>query len=56
MILKSDALGNFPGGPVVKSLSFLCKRAGLVPGEGTKIPQASWYGFKKVCIPVADSF
>ena len=47
VILKSDALGDSPGGPVVKSLSFLCKGAGLVPGQGTKIPQASRHGFKK---------
>ena len=30
-----------PGGPVVKNLSANAGDAGLIPGEGTKIPQAA---------------
>ena len=31
---------DFPGGPVVKTLSFQCRGIGLIPGPGTKIPHA----------------
>ena len=32
--------GEFPGGPVVKTLHFNVGGAGLIPGLGTKIPHA----------------
>ena len=32
---------NFPGGPVVKNLASNAGDAGLIPGQGTKIPHAS---------------
>ena len=38
-------VGNFPGDPVVKTLSFLCM--GLIPRQGTKILHAAWRGQKK---------
>jgi len=41
---------DFPGGPVVKTLHFHCRghRFGpLFPGQGTKIPLASWHKKKK---------
>ena len=31
---------DFPGGPVVKNLSFNAGDVGLIPGWGTKIPNA----------------
>ena len=33
--------GDFPGGPVVKSLSFNVEDPGSIPGRETKIPQAA---------------
>ena len=33
---------NFPGGgPVVKIFAFQCRGAGLIPGQGAKIPYAT---------------
>ena len=29
---------NFPGSPVLKTLYFLCRGHGSIPGQGTKIP------------------
>lgn len=34
-------LEEFPGSPVVKSQAFTDKGLGLVPGQGTKVPQAT---------------
>ena len=34
-------LRNFPGGPVVKNLPSNAEDAGLIPGQGTKIPHAT---------------
>ena len=34
-------LGDFPGGPVVKTLPSNAGSAGLIPGQGVKIPHAS---------------
>ena len=31
---------NIPGGPVVRTLHFQFWGLGLIPGQGTKIPQA----------------
>ena len=36
--IKGDR--NFPGGPVVQTLSFHFRGMGLIPGQGTKIPHA----------------
>ena len=38
---------DFPGGPVVKTPHSQCRGAGLIPGQGTKIPHASQRGQKK---------
>ena len=32
---------EFPGGPVVRTLHFQCWGSGSIPGQGTKIPQAT---------------
>ena len=37
------------GGPVVK-IAFIAVGQGLIPGWGTKIPQAVWPKKKKACI------
>ena len=34
--------GDFPAGPGVQSMSFHCTGHGLIPGQGTEIPQAEW--------------
>ena len=36
-----------PGSPVVKTLCFHCRGMGLIPGQGTKILNAVWYGWKQ---------
>ena len=33
---------DFPGGPVVKTLPSNAGGAGSIPGQGAKIPHASW--------------
>ena len=35
-------MGDFPGGPVVKSSPSNAGGAGSIPGQGAKIPHASW--------------
>ena len=40
-------LGDFPGGPVVKTLPSSAGCADSIPGQGTKIPHASWPKKKK---------
>ena len=35
-------LGDFPGGPGVKTLPSIAEGADLIPGQGTKILHASW--------------
>ena len=37
-----DYLGDFPGGPVVKSSPSNAEGVGSIPGWGAKIPRASW--------------
>ena len=44
--LKIINLGNFPGGPVVKTLCFQYRGLGSIPGQGTKISHAVWYSQK----------
>ena len=38
---QGNRCGDFPGGPVAKTLSSQCRGLGLIPGQGTKIPQAA---------------
>ena len=38
---------EFPGGPVVDNPCFLCRGMGLIPGQGTKIPQLCEVALKK---------
>ena len=35
-------LGDFPGGPVVKTLPSNARGVGLIPGRGVKIPHVTW--------------
>ena len=37
-----SVFGDFPGSPVVKTSPSNAGGAGSIPGQGTKIPQASW--------------
>ena len=37
---------EFPGGLVVGTWHFHYHGQGLIPGQGTKIPQTMWYGQK----------
>ena len=41
-VLKCHTNWDFPGGPVVKTLPSSAGGVGLIPGQGAKIPQASW--------------
>ena len=36
-----NGLWDFPGGPVVKNPPYNAGDAGLIPGQGTKIPHAA---------------
>ena len=38
--IQKQVVGDFPGGPVVKTLHFQGRSTGLIPGWGTKIPHA----------------
>lgn len=38
---------EFPGDPVIKTWGFPAEDPGSIPGQGTKIPQAVWWGKKK---------
>ena len=33
---------DFPGGPVTKTPPSNARNEGLIPGQGTKVPQAMW--------------
>ena len=46
-IAQIENLGDFLGGPVVKTPCFHCKCCGFDPGQGNKIPHAMWHGKKK---------
>ena len=37
---------DLPGSPVVKTLCFQSRGMGLIPGQGTKVPNAVWCGHK----------
>ena len=39
---KNPADDDFPGSAMVKTLPSNAGGAGLIPGQGTKIPHASW--------------
>ena len=41
-LYNSKTLREFPGGPVVTTARFHCQGPGSIPGQGTKIPQATW--------------
>ena len=45
------SLGDFSGGPVGKTLSFHCRGASFIPGQGTRILHVLWWGQKKKAIP-----
>ena len=38
---------KFPGGPMVRTGAFTAQGLGSIPGEGTKIPQATQHSQKK---------
>ena len=42
MSFKNKLLLDFPGSPMVKTLSFQCREWVCHPGQGTKIPQVKW--------------
>ena len=44
--IRKGGGGDFPGGPVVKTLCFHCRWHGFEPGWGTKIPHAMQRGQK----------
>ena len=48
---KDRKFEEFPGGSVVRFLSFHCVVLCLIPGQGTKIPQAvQCWGRGKFCL------
>ena len=44
---KNSYSRDFPGGLVVKTRASTAKGMGLIPGQGTNILHATWYGQKK---------
>ena len=44
---KNSMDRDFPGGPVIKTLSFHCRGHRFNPGRGTKIPTCCGVGKKK---------
>ena len=46
--LNKIMCGEFPGGPVGKTWCVSCWGLGLVPGQGTKIPQAAQHSQNKL--------
>ena len=45
--LKTEDPWEFPGGPVVRTRRFHCCGRGSIPGQGTKIPQATQHSQKQ---------
>ena len=43
---SSSSSREFPGGPVVRTQHFHCCDTGSIPGQGTKIPQATQHNQK----------
>ena len=41
-VIQVSFLG-IPGSPVVRTWHFQCRGPGSIPGQGTKIPQTTWY-------------
>jgi len=37
---------EFPGCPAIRTQQFHCRAPGSIPGQGTKIPQATQHGQK----------
>ena len=48
--VQNVILGEFPGGPVIRTLHFHCQGLCSIPGQGTKIPQATQPKTKKYVI------
>ena len=46
-LIHEIILEDFPGGPIVKTPHFQCRRCGFTPGPGIKIPHAAVGGPKK---------
>ena len=44
----SKAHWDFLGSPVIKTLHFISRGMGLIPGQGTKILWAAWLGQKSI--------
>ena len=47
-VLLKPNLGEFPGGPVVRTQPFHCRGPGSIPDQRTKILQATRHGQKKM--------
>ena len=45
--IKNYVYRDLPGSPVVRTQCFHCWGPGLIPGQGTKILQATWHSQKK---------
>ena len=41
-------MGEFSGSPVVRTQHFHCGGLGSIPGQGTRIPQATQHGQKNI--------
>ena len=46
-LLKHRSWRDFPSSPVVRTRCFHCRGLGLIPGQGTKVPQALWRSQEK---------
>ena len=55
MGLQTAVSGDFPGGPEVKNLPCNAKGAGLISGQGTKIPQATEQLSLSLCATTRES-
>ena len=44
--IQKSIKGDTPGGPVVKNLPSNAGDSGSIPGQGTRISHAGWYGYK----------
>ena len=47
LFTKNNSKWDFPGSPVVRTLRFQCRRHGLNPWLGNKIPHAAKHGQKQ---------
>ena len=46
-LLRILSIGEFPGGPVVRTWALSLTKPDSISRQGTKIPQASWCDQKK---------